>query len=84
MGQASHKPVMTTADYLVWEGEQTERHEFVDGETFAMAGAEDRHVTIAINLAFALLHHLAGTPCQRSVAGYGYSVVRRGLRAILA
>lgn len=37
---------MTTSDYLAWEAEQTERHEFVGGETFAMAGAEDRHVTV--------------------------------------
>jgi hypothetical protein len=36
---------MTTADDLAWEAEQTDRHEFVGGKTFAMAGAEDRHVT---------------------------------------
>ena len=37
---------MTTADDLAWEAEQSDRHEFVGGKTFAMAGAEDRHVTV--------------------------------------
>ena len=48
---------MTAADYLAWEAEQTEPHEFVGGETLAMAGAEDRHVTVAMDMAFALRHH---------------------------
>ena len=62
MGQAASKPIFSTADYLAWEDEQPERHEFVHGETFAMAGAEDRHVTVTMNLAFALRQHLSGSP----------------------
>jgi Uma2 family endonuclease len=64
MGHAAHKPVFTAAEYLVWEAAQVERHEFVDGEVFAMAGAEDRHVTVAMNLAFSLRQHLTGSPCR--------------------
>ena len=64
MGHAAQKPVFTAAEYLAWEAGQTERHEFVDGEVFAMAGAEDRHVTVALNLAFALRQHLTGSPCR--------------------
>ena len=64
MGYAAQKPVFTAAKYLIWEAGQTGRHEFVDGEVFAMAGAEDRHVTVALNLAFALRQHLAGGPCR--------------------
>jgi Uma2 family endonuclease len=78
MGQAAHKPVMTAANYLAWEAEQTERHEFVGGETFAMAGAEDRHVTVAMNLAFALRHHLAGTPCRTFISDMRLSVAALG------
>jgi hypothetical protein len=43
---------------------QTEHHEFVDGEVFAMAGAEDRQVTVAGNLYMALRQHLSGSPCR--------------------
>ena len=64
MGQAARQPVMLEPDYLAWEAAQTERHEFVDGETSAMAGAEDRHVTVSMNIAFALRQHLSGSPCR--------------------
>ena len=64
MGQAAQKTIFTAADYLVWESAQLDRHEFLDGEVFAMAGAEDRHVTVSMNLAFALRQHLSGSPCR--------------------
>ena len=59
-----HPATMTAADYLAWEAAQTERHEFIDGEVWAMAGATDRHVTTALNVAMALKQHLCGTPCR--------------------
>ena len=55
---------MTAADYLAWEGIQTDRHEFVEGEIFAMSGAEDRHVTVCGNAYIALRQHLSGSPCR--------------------
>ena len=55
---------MTGAEYLAWETAQTERHEFVNGEVFAMSGAEDRHVTVTGNLYIALRQRLSGTPCR--------------------
>ena len=64
MAQAAQKPVFTAADYLAWEPAQLDRHEFLDGEVFAMAGAEDRHVTVASNLYIALRQHLSGSPCR--------------------
>jgi len=64
MGQAAPKHRFTGSDYLAWEATQTERHEYVAGEVFAMAGAEDRHVTVAGNVYMALRQHLAGSPCR--------------------
>ncbi|MBK7003185.1 MAG: Uma2 family endonuclease [Rhodoferax sp.] len=64
MGQAAQKIAFTAEDYLRWEAEQVERHEYLDGEVFAMAGAEDRHVTVAMNVAFALRQHLSGGACR--------------------
>ena len=64
MGHPVQTPVSTAAEYLAWEALQPARHEFLDGEVFAMAGAEDRHVTVAMNLAFALRGHLAGSACR--------------------
>ena len=64
MGHAAHQTSFTAADYLAWEAEQLERHDFLDGEVFAMAGAEDRHVTVTGNLYIALRQHLSGSPCR--------------------
>lgn len=64
MGLAAEKSIFTANDYLAWEATQLDRHEYLDGDVFAMAGAEDRHVTVALNLAFALRQHLTGGPCR--------------------
>ncbi len=64
MAQVAQKPSFTGQDYLVWEANQTQRHEFINGEVFAMAGAEDRHVTVTMNVAFLLREHLRGGPCR--------------------
>ena len=50
MGHPAQNPVFSAGDYLTWESAQLDRHEYLDGEVFAMAGAEDRHVTVAGNL----------------------------------
>lgn len=55
---------MTAADYLIWEADQTERHEFVGGEIFAMMGTEDRHCTVTGNVCMALRKHLSGMLCR--------------------
>ena len=64
MGGAAQTPTLSAIDYLAWEAAQPERHEYIDGEVFAMAGAEDRHVTVAGNLYIALRQHLSGSPCR--------------------
>ena len=64
MGHAEQKAAFSAADYLAWEAAQLDRHEYIDGEVFAMAGAEDRHVTVAGNLYIALRQHLGGSPCR--------------------
>jgi len=50
--------------YLAWEAGQPLKHEYWDGEVFAMAGASDSHVTIAGNVYMALRSHLRGGPCS--------------------
>ncbi|TDQ45374.1 Uma2 family endonuclease [Tepidicella xavieri] len=68
MGLPAEKTRFTAEDYLQWEAGQTLRHEYVDGEVFAMAGADDRHVTVSLNAAMALRQHLSGTPCRTYMA----------------
>lgn len=55
---------MTGDEFLAWDATQAERHDFVDGEIYVMACAEDRHVTVCLIIAFALRQHLGGSPCR--------------------
>lgn len=64
MGQPVLKSGFSAEDYLAWEAAQTGRHEYLNGEVFNMAGAEDRHVTAAGNIYMALRQHLAGSTCR--------------------
>ena len=43
---------------------QTERHEYVDGEIFAMVGARSTHNTITLNAYAYLRPALRGSPCR--------------------
>ena len=38
MANPALKPHFSPEAYLAWEAEQPEKHEYVDGEVFAMAG----------------------------------------------
>jgi hypothetical protein len=48
--------------YLDREQEQTEKHEYFQGEAFAMVGARQEHVLVAGNLYSALKQRLRGGP----------------------
>ena len=51
-------------DYLAWEAQQTERHELVDGEVYAMVGARAWHNLIGGNVYIWLRQALKGSPCR--------------------
>jgi Uma2 family endonuclease len=54
----------TLDQYLAIERESEERHIYLDGEIFAMAGESDRHGEITMNLAGQVQRQLQGTPCR--------------------
>ncbi len=54
---------LTEREYLDREAQAAERHEYVDGVVYAMAGAGERHNRIALNVAFHLRSVARGTPC---------------------
>lgn len=64
MANPAPQPVFTSSDYLAWEEEQVERHEFVAGELFLRDASEDKHVTVSMNLMVALHQHLRSSPCR--------------------
>ncbi|MFN5388237.1 MAG: Uma2 family endonuclease [Pseudanabaena sp.] len=51
-------------EYLRWEEQQEEKHEYIDGQVYAMAGASENHVDITTNLTVILSNHLRGKDCK--------------------
>jgi Uma2 family endonuclease len=58
------KQLMSLDEFLAWERDQPERYEYAGGVVTMMTGGSAAHVTIAMNLAFALRHALRGTGCR--------------------
>ena len=63
------KTKLSLDEFLAWENAQVERHEFHQGEVFAMVGARRVHGRVVINLSRRLTEKLDGTPCQTFVEG---------------
>ena len=59
---------MTVEAYLAWEPGQEIRHEFVNGEVFAMTGGTLPHNDIAINLLTALRPSVRTQGCRINIA----------------
>ena len=51
-------------EYLKLEELSQVKHEYIQGEIYAMAGANDAHVTVGVNLVALLRNHLRGTGCR--------------------
>ena len=79
--------LFTVDEYLAFERAAAERHEYLDGVIYAMAGESLAHGDICTNLTLALANQLRGTPCRvlskdtkvRSGPALGHT--RQGLRS---
>ena len=58
------KQKYSVEEYLEMEKAATEKHEYYQGEIFAMAGPKFQHVVIAGNVFGQLKNKLKGKPCQ--------------------
>lgn len=64
MNQAIAEKFITEADYLAFEEKSKIKHEFMDGEIFAMAGASRRHNLATTNIATELSLKLRESDCE--------------------
>ncbi len=58
------KRFFTPEEYLLLEDQAEYKSQYVDGEIFAMAGAEPEHVTIMVNIVGELHQRFRGRPCR--------------------
>ena len=54
----------TPEEYFAWEEQQLERHEYMDGEVYAMSGGTIDHGSIALNFGSLLKVHMRGRGCK--------------------
>ena len=55
---------ITAEEYLQMEEKSPAKHEYIDGEIYAMVEASDAHVTISLNLAALLRSYVRGRGCR--------------------
>jgi Uma2 family endonuclease len=64
MAEPAHAPKLTVEEYLEGEKRSEVRHEYVDGEIFAMTGASKVHNRLTRRLTWPFEDALAGRPCE--------------------
>jgi Uma2 family endonuclease len=60
---AQKVPLLTPQEYLAWEATQTEKHEYVSGEIWNMAGASYRHNVLCAETIRVLGNAISDRPC---------------------
>jgi Uma2 family endonuclease len=63
-----HRQFMSVEEYLALEENSSVRHEFLDGQVFAMSGASLKHNLIASNMHALLRERLKGTKCRSFIS----------------
>ncbi len=63
----AHKRI-SEEDYLQGELLAEIKHEYINGEVHAMAGASENHNLLSVNMASELRNQLKGTPCRTFMA----------------
>jgi Uma2 family endonuclease len=60
MTLSQFQPYISIEEYLQAEKSSPIKHEYIQGQIYAMTGASDAHVTITANLVALLRNHIRG------------------------
>jgi Uma2 family endonuclease len=60
----ARKPMMTYEEYFAFEDKSVERHEFLNGEVFAMSGGTIEHAGLIAGVTSALMQAVRDRPCR--------------------
>lgn len=59
-----NSPQLTPEEYFAWEEKQLEKHEYIDGEVYAMSGGNKNHSLISVRFITLFANHLDGSSCE--------------------
>ncbi len=68
-------PHLTPDDYFAWEATQLEKHEYINGEVYAMTGGSVNHSRIAIRFTTMFDTHLDASSCITGNSGLRVNIV---------
>jgi Uma2 family endonuclease len=71
----------TAQEYLAWDRQQPTKHEFFQGEVFAMGGATREHNLLVVNITAELRNALRKKPCETYASDMRVKVPATGLYA---
>lgn len=57
-------PQLTPEEYFAWEEKQLEKHEYIDGEVYAMSGGSKNHSLISVRFITLFANHLEDIGCE--------------------
>jgi Uma2 family endonuclease len=57
-------PRFTPEEYFAWEEKQLEKHEYLDGEVYAMSGGSKNHSLISVRFITLFANHLEDRNCE--------------------
>jgi Uma2 family endonuclease len=77
--QPIHRHRYTYADYLALEAASNVKHEFLEGEIYAMAGGTPDHAALAVAVSAALVGQLRDQPCRVFSSDLRIRVLATGL-----
>ena len=55
---------LTPAEYFAWEEQQLEKHEYINGEVYAMSGGSKNHSLISVRFITLFSNHLETSGCE--------------------
>lgn len=59
-----NSPRLTPEEYFAWEEKQLEKHEYIDGEVYAMSGGSKNHSLISVRFITLFVNHLENSGCE--------------------
>ncbi len=69
-------PPLTPEEYFTWEEQQLEKHEYINGEVYAMSGGSKNHSLISVRFTTLFSNHLEGSGCETGNSDLRVNIIK--------
>ncbi len=71
-----NSPQLTPEEYFAWEEKQLEKHEYINGEVYAMSGGSKNHSLISVRFITLFSNHLESSGCETGNSDLRVNIVK--------